>query len=548
MTRGPIAVSLILAVLLALGCSLPGDDASRASPGDGTVFTVSLKDLRNEDAHVDRILIPASGDLIFSVVEIPVDVSFVVFQIHTYQYNVTLSYDRTQLDKVSNRSVFGSNIGLHVDTARIGSTQMYLKNDNIHEVDAMLVVTGYDAKAPIPGGCNMEFDTEVAPYEKLVARDGMTIVDLQPPSPPALRATRCELNPARYAVYRMYLPEQDFTPETYFSALKSMLTVNDILQNADKISPSGFSAMRHVHSAYIGVGSIYVGVATYEDNKAAYVPIASYACSPLLYPETCQILSDSFSKFVCAVIFFLGLFSVFQGPRCMNAEMCLPPLFVGSVLGYILALNVADYSNGINVAIAVSVGILTSIVLSPSARCTMSVMYFLVPGFFFASVAYFAVPDTTTVFQNDWMFGASFVVVVLAVALILCVCPAVNIVLTCAIFGSYMMILPIDYYAGTSLKYIMINVIRRATVPEFSMATVCPPFQAKDKMLVALWCLLFVIRLVRSYCSFCWVMPNLPRLKTVRRAFFVSERVPLLNNNTRPQGQTLPDRAPYRSF
>lgn len=44
------------------------------------------------------------------------------------------------------------------------------------------------------------------------------------------------------------------------------------------------------------------------------------------------------------------------------------------------------------------------------------------------------------------------------------------------------MVLPIDYYAGSALKYIVINVIRRATVEGFEMANVEPPVQTKGTL------------------------------------------------------------------
>lgn len=51
--------------------------------------------------------------------------------------------------------------------------------------------------------------------------------------------------------------------------------------------------------------------------------------------------------------------------------------------------------------------------------------------------------------------------------------------ITCSIFSSFMIILPIDYWVGSSLKYIMINIVRRATVEDFNLAIIRPPIQTK---------------------------------------------------------------------
>lgn len=92
--------------------------------------------------------------------------------------------------------------------------------------------------APIPGGCNMEFDIEVAPYQKLHIENEMIIVDTQPASILAdnISPTFCEINLVQHKMYRLYLPRQDFTPETYFEAIASMLTTQNILQNGDEVS------------------------------------------------------------------------------------------------------------------------------------------------------------------------------------------------------------------------------------------------------------------------------------------------------------------------
>ena len=87
--------------------------------------------------------------------------------------------------------------------------------------------------------------------------------------------------------------------------------------------------------------------------------------------------------------------------------------------------------------------------------------------------------DSFTVLESDWIFWTLFIAIgtvsSFAIALLSIVTPAI----TCAIFSSYMMVLPIDYYAGSSLKYIIINVIRRATVSDFNQAVINPPTQTK---------------------------------------------------------------------
>lgn len=43
--------------------------------------------------------------------------------------------------------------------------------------------------------------------------------------------------------------------------------------------------------------------------------------------------------------------------------------------------------------------------------------------------------------------------------------------------GSYAVIIPIDHYIGSNLKYIVLNVVRRATIRNYGKAVLDPPFQ-----------------------------------------------------------------------
>lgn len=88
--------------------------------------------------------------------------------------------------------------------------------------------------APIPGGCNMEFNTEIAPYARIQTRDTMVIVDVQPAS--LSFNSSCENVSVEVEMYQMFLPEQDLTAETYFMGIVNMLTVQDIKNNGAKVS------------------------------------------------------------------------------------------------------------------------------------------------------------------------------------------------------------------------------------------------------------------------------------------------------------------------
>lgn len=84
--------------------------------------------------------------------------------------------------------------------------------------------------------------------------------------------------------------------------------------------------------------------------------------------------------------------------------------------------------------------------------------------------------------RTDVNFWLVFACIVLLVPVIfLSLIQKANIV-SCAVLGAYAVIVPIDHYIGSNLKYIVVNVIRRATVKEFRMAIVDPPFQMRGRL------------------------------------------------------------------
>lgn len=70
--------------------------------------------------------------------------------------------------------------------------------------------------------------------------------------------------------------------------------------------------------------------------------------------------------------------------------------------------------------------------------------------------------------------------------LIFSVIPLAGNIICFTALGAYATILSIDYYCGACLKYILINAIRRATVTNFNVAIIQPPYQDKGKWIVHL--------------------------------------------------------------
>ncbi|XP_050494697.1 transmembrane 7 superfamily member 3-like isoform X1 [Bombus huntii] len=490
---------LLIFLLLTIGSLAREKPSDTLSLTDGSVLQVNLTNLHDSVPYMRQVSIKASSNATFNIINISSNASFIIFQIHTYQHNVTLSYDKDYLNKISNKSVFGSNIGLFSRLTKNIVTQLFVKNDNVHDVNGLLAVVAYHNKAPIPGGCNMEFNTEIAPYASVQTLDTMVIVDVQPASVPLNDSAKltCEKNPVEVEMYQIFLNEQDFSINSYFTAITSMLTVTDIKEKGVKVAnPVISSPIRRVFSAYTGVGSVYVALATYGKYSAAYVPSFSYACHPTIDPASCDVLPNLLSKIVCAFCFFVGLLSICFGHHHLKADMALPVFFTGTVIGY---AAVGD------ILIAMGIGLCFTIFwllcLSYLPIVFSGIMFNMTLGFLFACIAYFLSPDSFIILQNDWIFWSLFMTLALSVSLIMTIIFQFGFVITCSIIASFMVILPFDYWTGSALKYIVINIIRRITVEGFNSAAVRPPSEANDIALIIFWSCLVLYRIWKQWCK-----------------------------------------------
>jgi hypothetical protein len=86
-------------------------------------------------------IIPTLGSVTIRATQIPTTVKFLVFQVHSFVYNATLSYNETILP---NYHVNGTNIGLVKEP--IGTAaQVFYKNFNLNkDITVLIAVQAYD--------------------------------------------------------------------------------------------------------------------------------------------------------------------------------------------------------------------------------------------------------------------------------------------------------------------------------------------------------------------------------------------------------------------
>ncbi|XP_054263615.1 transmembrane 7 superfamily member 3-like [Macrosteles quadrilineatus] len=474
----------------------------------------SLKSPIGDGEIVEEIHeLQANMDYYIHAEYIPDWAQFIVVQTHVYLHNVTLSYT---IKKVEGKYVTGQNIGLMQNVTSAETAQLFLLNENPFNVTALLTIVAYTKNAPVPGGCNIEASVPVAPWLGVGVTGPTVVVTSAPAQAPAVLGTPGICDPVlHYQTYHLYLPEKDFTSDTYFQFISKMLTVKRITDNARKVPDLGFNPLKHVFSAYHGTGSVFaVVVSSSSAQYAVYVPALSYTCSPSRYTDTCQVLTSTFSRALCALVLFIGLFVCFYGHSFFQTELFLFSTLVGSMITYVIVAP-HGLSDAANIGIATVGGVTLAgmwlllwwVFGSPLLSVVMALSTL---GYLVASVVIYFPIVNQAYLVHDMDYWMCFTCLVILVGLMFARHPDIVNIVACAVVGSYAAIVPIDHYVGGNLKYIFINTMRRATVPGFGEAIIDPPFQMKDLILAAVWVVLAVTGLVKQSQRFSGDRPAFP--------------------------------------
>ncbi|XP_022903925.1 transmembrane 7 superfamily member 3-like [Onthophagus taurus] len=402
---------------------------------------------------------------------------FFIIQVHSFSNTVYLSPSNTSED--DNIGVNGTNIGL-VQMITTDEFDFYL--NGIDHTHVLIVVTGYDIKAPIPGGCNLTFETEDAPYQKLHSSQDLITLDAQPPG---VFPLACESVNITIDFYHLFLEEQDFTSESYFLGIEKMLTPENMIKYGRKIPKvTGVAPMRRYFVNYLGVGAVYGIVTDFHGFKSAYVPAVSYGCD-IKDDNGCTGPTTTLWRVICGFMAFYGCFLCFMGHRFFQFNLFCTGFIVSAILTYI----VISYSNLTEWETMVTLGIVGIIyggawlliwwkLKIPILSVTLT---YFIAGFLIGGVFYYSGPADLSLFRSDTNFWSVLIGISLLITILLLIIshwPS-NIIAT-SFIGAYIFIIPFDLYFGGTLRYVILNVIHRATIQHFKWAVVNPPYQSTD--------------------------------------------------------------------
>lgn len=440
---------------------------------------------------------------------IPSEASYVLFQAHTQNVPVTIAYN-VQTPPVKSASDTGTNTGLVVvlEEWAIDATT-YIHNTNPNNVTALLVVSVHGSKDPVPGGCNMEFPVEVSPFLRLKMRDAELAVEFQHASGGAPRespAPSCSRSFAlfRYDLYVYYLDQWDVSEDHYLTAISKMLDPASVKSNAHVVRAYRENPKtRALFLTYPGEGAVYTVLVrqTTWDGKvreAAYVPIASYGCLWYTQSETCRRLESSWGLVIALVLSLCGLIACFRGHRFFSFQMFFFGFIVFSLISFMvfIAITRASARDGLTAALVGGVlgGIFWLAIWWLFAIPVLSVsLSGFTLGFLVAAIILFTPLGEAAFLQNSLSYWVFVNCVMLLPTVLMLPQAKILSVLSCSLVGGYCTILAADQYLGTSLSYVVLNVVRRSLVPGGYQASNPVPFQLNDVLLSVTWAALFVL-------------------------------------------------------
>lgn len=507
------------------------DAASKTKDAEIHLSFSHFSTSRRDHVEVEAIL-PPNAVVKIVLTDLLIVIDFLIVQVHSYAHYTILSYSESL---THDNHVNGTNIGLHYRNDVILSSKkvLYVRNPHEFNVSALIAAVPYTNESPIPGGCNLEAHVPIAPFLKLSVSNAMVSVEGAPASLSEF-FNDCDMNPLAYIMFYKYLPERDFSEDTYFESIRSMLTYPRIL-NSSYVAPEPISGpvLRRVFSKYSGTGTVFSFIAFNKyGNVAVYTPAFTYACDSGFDPGPCELISSPALKIEFALIISISAFICFAGHRYFICELYFMGTIAGGLLSYILLLLQSSYSGDL-LFMSTGIGLVSGALWLCVWWCINSpilsvALPFAVNGFLTSSTLFFYFLSGISLLQSDLNYWLLFLILTFMTFSISTTNPVRYNMVACSFVGAYGMLFPIDYYIGSNLKYIIVNVIRRATVDDFNLASTKPPFQIADMVLCTLWLLFFFIG-YRSQKKLSVNRPPFPPVCLILREQ-MPEAMPILSN------------------
>uniref|UniRef100_UPI00358E1C9D transmembrane 7 superfamily member 3-like isoform X1 n=2 Tax=Myxine glutinosa TaxID=7769 RepID=UPI00358E1C9D len=468
-----------------------------------STFVSSDFDFPAQNVTGDELDLPVGR---FSLVVVPVNrtlkvfvplspsISVLVVQAHATDAVLTASLT----EDFSQGNVYqGASVGMVLKPAVLSQvTSWYLRADRATQ--ALVAALSYSAEAPVPGGCNLEFNLETDPNLHIAFKD---VVELEfapanigwpwfvaePPCDVGTGAgTRWRLE---YDLFCWVLPTS-FKNSVEWYQFARMAMPGSTLRFGSKVTTLPSTSLPRVLITTAPRLSIIFALVVHDPltrTSASYVPILVPGCT------TCG--DGVLVILLCVSIGTLGLILCFLGHYLYRVETFLSAFAVTASLTTVLIIRFTEFTDYAALAMGLGAAMLAGCIALLvwwrfGSVLLCSLILSLLLGAQVALIIFATPIGNLAVFKSDFNFWMCFVSVVLLGPLLSLPCLKLSAVVACSVIGAEMVVLAIAWFVPCALPYLLIIVPRRAAHPSTALAINSLPLQPYDLLFMALWLLL----------------------------------------------------------
>lgn len=377
----------------------------------------------------------------------------------------------------------------------------------------------------------MEFEVEVSPFLRLSSDSAENRLEFQLArlgwprgSPRPLPPCDTSIHFINYELYAYHLASDDYSVNEFNNGITLMSNIHTILSSGHRIStPRSWTPKTRLELlTYPGRGVIFNVVATFGGQKVPYVPISTYNCD--LNParlDSCGKMNQLFTIVLLSIHAIVALIICFRGHTYFSLQVSWSSFYFSMIISYILIAEQSEvdevHREIYSFIIAVVGSLVWSILWQIHRLKVISVVTSgLLLGLLLVSTLLFTILGNQDLFRSDFNFWMIIACGSGAVPLILLPFPYLMSIFASSIVGSYAFIFTIDRFIGSSLAFIILNVLKRAVFKQLNTAMNQVPFQSKDVIMSICWAVLAFIGLVVQLHSEAVAAQNAPRVIAIR--------------------------------
>jgi len=436
------------------------------------------------------IVLRANSTVRLIVTEAEATADFYIFEAHSLEDDIF--FEKPSI-KTTIENIYWEGHSMNTTSPAVYSThpQSTLKNFQSKDLSVIVFVRAYQTTSPIPGRCNTNLGTP-KPYIQLSLTG--TIAQLNFYQAGSIEYSCQHIQSFQYKVYEYFLPENDCSFASFQFGYNTFF--NDSTRHGHLVTTLTNHQTRVNFTNYPRTGRIIAVVVHNGTNVATYGMAHTYG---IHLNNGCQIHNSIYIGLSCAIGVFVGMGLTFLGHRFFKFSQFVYGFYLGSLLGYLLFNSTTHLESSELMLLTTMSGLLMAC-CSLAVWCLLGipVLAVLLPtleiGFFIASTTMYLPPlCRMSVFADDSTYWLVFICITLSPTILLVAFTQKASIISSVVLGTMTVILSVDQFTGSNLKFIVGNVFNRVFVNGFGQSYRCPPLQNTDLLLFT--CMLGLIAL-----------------------------------------------------